>query len=185
MFKSVSSIRLAQRLMIVAAALTGFIAAPASATQFFDVRITGNMLGTTSTVRCNSGSAAGCLATYPGGSSSDIFSRPFTWALGAMNLVEGDNAFSYGSSFGPGLYSGTIINHGGILTGRDLQFVFADNSCRSGAIGCRNIQASSTSFAVLEAAVPEPATWAMMLLGFGAIGFQLRRRRSAAALQVA
>lgn len=27
-------------------------------------------------------------------------------------------------------------------------------------------------------AVPEPATWAMMLLGFGAIGFGMRRRRS-------
>ena len=27
-------------------------------------------------------------------------------------------------------------------------------------------------------AVPEPATWAMMLIGFGAIGWQLRRRRS-------
>jgi hypothetical protein len=28
-----------------------------------------------------------------------------------------------------------------------------------------------------NAAVPEPATWAMMLLGFGAIGFGMRRRR--------
>jgi PEP-CTERM motif len=28
-------------------------------------------------------------------------------------------------------------------------------------------------------AVPEPSTWAMMLLGFGAIGFALRRRKSA------
>ena len=27
------------------------------------------------------------------------------------------------------------------------------------------------------AAVPEPGTWAMMLLGFGAIGFSMRRRR--------
>lgn len=27
------------------------------------------------------------------------------------------------------------------------------------------------------AAVPEPATWAMMLLGFGAMGFALRRRK--------
>ena len=36
------------------------------------------------------------------------------------------------------------------------------------------------------AAVPEPGTWAMMLLGFGAIGFSMRRRRqSAPALQVA
>jgi hypothetical protein len=30
------------------------------------------------------------------------------------------------------------------------------------------------------AAVPEPGTWAMMLLGFGAIGFSMRRRRSQA-----
>ncbi|HEX8838885.1 MAG TPA: PEPxxWA-CTERM sorting domain-containing protein, partial [Sphingomicrobium sp.] len=26
-------------------------------------------------------------------------------------------------------------------------------------------------------AVPEPATWAMMLLGFGAIGVSMRRRK--------
>jgi hypothetical protein len=31
-------------------------------------------------------------------------------------------------------------------------------------------------------AVPEPGTWAMMLLGFGAIGWQLRRRRSSQVL---
>jgi hypothetical protein len=30
--------------------------------------------------------------------------------------------------------------------------------------------------------VPEPSTWAMMLLGFGAIGFALRRGRRKAAL---
>ena len=29
----------------------------------------------------------------------------------------------------------------------------------------------------LRAAVPEPSTWAMMLVGFGAIGFSMRRRR--------
>jgi hypothetical protein len=26
-------------------------------------------------------------------------------------------------------------------------------------------------------AVPEPSTWAMMLIGFGLVGFSLRRRR--------
>lgn len=35
------------------------------------------------------------------------------------------------------------------------------------------------------AAVPEPATWAMMLLGFGAVGFAMRRRRRPALMQVA
>ena len=34
-------------------------------------------------------------------------------------------------------------------------------------------------------AIPEPATWAMMLLGFGAAGFMLRRRRSPAIAQLA
>ena len=34
-------------------------------------------------------------------------------------------------------------------------------------------------------AVPEPATWAMMLLGFGAVGFSMRRRRRPALVQIA
>lgn len=36
----------------------------------------------------------------------------------------------------------------------------------------------SISFAITQAAgaVPEPATWAMMLLGMGAVGFAMRRR---------
>jgi hypothetical protein len=33
--------------------------------------------------------------------------------------------------------------------------------------------------------VPEPATWAMMLLGFGAIGYSIRRRRKPVLAQVA
>ncbi|HEX6783372.1 MAG TPA: FxDxF family PEP-CTERM protein [Sphingomicrobium sp.] len=34
-------------------------------------------------------------------------------------------------------------------------------------------------------AVPEPATWAMMLLGFGGIGFAMRRRRNPVLAQLA
>ena len=40
---------------------------------------------------------------------------------------------------------------------------------------------SLTTYAqVGSGAVPEPATWAMMLIGFGAIGLQMRRRKSLA-----
>ena len=35
------------------------------------------------------------------------------------------------------------------------------------------------------AAVPEPATWAMMLLGFGAVGFSMRRRNKVMLSQIA
>lgn len=35
----------------------------------------------------------------------------------------------------------------------------------------------SVAFTAAAAAVPEPGTWAMMLVGFGAIGFSMRRRR--------
>jgi hypothetical protein len=36
------------------------------------------------------------------------------------------------------------------------------------------VQASSSA---VQPAVPEPSTWAMMLFGFGALGFAMRRRR--------
>ena len=37
----------------------------------------------------------------------------------------------------------------------------------------------------IRPAVPEPATWAMMLIGFGAVGFAMRRRRTPVLAQVA
>ena len=43
----------------------------------------------------------------------------------------------------------------------------------------------NVSFEAHPADVPEPATWGLMLLGFGAVGWQLRRRRSALLAQAA
>ena len=36
----------------------------------------------------------------------------------------------------------------------------------------------NVSFTPMDSAVPEPGTWAMLLLGFGALGAAMRRRRS-------
>lgn len=41
------------------------------------------------------------------------------------------------------------------------------------------------SVAFVAGAVPEPATWLMMLLGFGAIGFSMRSKKSARRVQFA
>ena len=38
-------------------------------------------------------------------------------------------------------------------------------------------QADNITLAAVAGAVPEPATWAMMILGFGGVGATLRRRR--------
>ena len=50
-----------------------------------------------------------------------------------------------------------------------------------------NGQGSSNAqiFATGVVPVPEPATWALMLLGFGGIGMAMRRRRKQGLLQVA
>jgi hypothetical protein len=51
------------------------------------------------------------------------------------------------------------------------------------AEGLRQVRIASTEAGVPP--VPEPATWAMMLLGFGAAGFVLRRKRRPAMMQIA
>jgi hypothetical protein len=50
-----------------------------------------------------------------------------------------------------------------------------------GTPGTQNGSLSGNVAFTAAAAVPEPGTWAMMLLGFGAIGFSMRRRRSTTA----
>jgi len=51
--------------------------------------------------------------------------------------------------------------------------------------GTRGTSGSFGGNVSFESSVPEPATWAMMLLGFGGLGWQLRRRRNRVIAQAA
>lgn len=45
----------------------------------------------------------------------------------------------------------------------------------SGGASAQGSSVYADNFGFTGAAVPEPATWAMMLLGFGAMGYAMRR----------
>lgn len=66
-----------------------------------------------------------------------------------------------------------------LLTGLDQQAVSFNMDSDTNAFEIDNIVVNTIGVGPHDGAVPEPATWAMMLLGFGAIGFSMRRRRSA------
>lgn len=55
-------------------------------------------------------------------------------------------------------------------------YAFTTNTVLNGAVFNNVPGQSITASATLPSAVPEPATWAMMLFGFGAAGIALRRR---------
>jgi len=165
-----------------AAAFAALAAAPASAVEVFNVGAFGTLTGSTYTIVCVSGSPPGCSGGGPGGQRVDPFVSSFSFSLYTSPLAEGDNPFSYGFEFGAGFYTGIINNSGGTLTGRDLIFTRVDGgSCRQFLIGCQSVSATATTFNV-TGGVPEPSTWAMMLMGFGAVGYSLRRRRKLGAM---
>lgn len=58
---------------------------------------------------------------------------------------------------------------------------FADATGAFNGVGTADARVRPSIVSLNFTAVPEPGTWAMMLVGFGAIGMAMRRRRSAQA----
>jgi hypothetical protein len=65
-----------------------------------------------------------------------------------------------------------------VIGGSDTLSLYGNNSIAES--GFTDIAFSLTP--VLAAAVPEPASWGMMILGMGAVGYAMRRRKAAAFL---
>lgn len=101
------------------------------------------------------------------------------------------NSSGYGPTFGGGfdigLYDNTLINGYVFPYGYGSGCV---NTCEGngnilGLSGETLFSAGQLEVFTISEAVPEPSTWAMMLLGFAGIGFMAYRRKSKPALMAA
>ena len=96
------------------------------------------------------------------------------YVIGGLSTASDTIAFNVTNAvFGSGItYTGNLTN--GILGVFSFPNITQDG-LDVGVFG------PNFKYSVAVAAVPEPATWAMMLFGFAAIGFAVRHRRSVTA----
>jgi hypothetical protein len=115
----------------------------------------------------------GSIDTYNSLTFTDAAGNP----LGAAYTFTG----SYIASLIPALASG---NRSAANTNPIVTFLFGGTDI--GLIGGMQLTSTQNAFEIdnisIVSGVPEPGTWAMMLLGFGAVGLAVRRRRSSKAL---
>jgi hypothetical protein len=125
--------------------------------------------------------------TVPGNASATLFSlnglKNFSFYMGSPDTYNSVQFIGAG-------YNHTL--NGGQFTGGNVSqswsFGSRVNFDFGGAVVNQVILRSSSNsfevdnFAGSIAAVPEPATWAMMIMGFGAVGAMIRHRRTALSL---
>jgi len=86
---------------------------------------------------------------------------------------------TYGGSAGSSTGSTFALNLSANLAANTwYRFVYSANMATAGNV-------SGTASFYTQSAVPEPATWGLMLLGFGGMGLALRRRRRPRLAQLA
>lgn len=150
--------------------------------------------------------AATCAGYYSGnllnGSPADIQNQKEALATLGFNWDGNWSALSSGGNVITSLTGGNQINFGQILSGPTIigahfgnvvgpagnvsVFWLLDLTAPTDHVTLDFPQGfSNAALYSTGAAVPEPATWALMLLGFGGIGAVLRRRRLGPALQSA
>jgi hypothetical protein len=135
----------------------------------------------------NNQSAAFVANGGGGATANNIFLR----ITGTLGLLSGANSFVVGHDDGAVLTVdgfGTVVNAPGPTSFSNSPFII-NNPGPAENVGftllyseCCGAPADLlfTVNNVSPGGVPEPATWAMMLVGFGGLGAMLRRRRSVA-----
>lgn len=107
--------------------------------------------------------------------SVDSFSSNFDFGTFAFDydsgdLIVGTNCSSYGCAVSGGLASAALAGNSAAYSVANGLLFFGSGSIR---------QVNQVS------AVPEPSTWAMLLIGFAAVGAMMFKRRSPASLSAA
>lgn len=168
-------LRTAGGLAFAAGALA--IAAPATAAEFlFTFDGLALQSSGTLTVDDTPNAEGGYLITNITGTVNQVFDLTVTGLLPVNSerfnndnlLFVGQDILLSGSGFGYTTDDGSIgqIN---FSDGRYTNFI------TSGFLGF--IQSGTFTIQAVEAAVPEPATWLMMLFGFGFVGGMMRQRK--------
>jgi hypothetical protein len=155
----------------------------------YDFSFTNNDTGTAGIYALGVGGLDSNVAGTPGGWSQDLFYPTWTNAPfgGSATIYTNNWCFgAYTVCSASGISSGQTVSGFMVLdTGASIQsmlpwYAFAYNGVDTNDDGHfysnTNPGFEGQAFLVTDA-VPEPATWALMLLGFGAVGTALRRRR--------
>ena len=175
-----------------AMAAAAFVVAPSTAsaaTFFFDASDMELAFGADGSISANFGRSGIGNGTAEGGPEGD-FTDIYNFVIPTGGLASGSittNTSFLGSSTdldltsiffngvqltgtGVGLNEAFFANAVPIFGGQINTITINGFSRGNGSYGARG------SF-IPTAAVPEPATWAMMILGFGVVGYAIRRRR--------
>ncbi|WP_205854166.1 PEPxxWA-CTERM sorting domain-containing protein [Phenylobacterium kunshanense] len=120
--------------------------------------------------------------------AQDSFTAGFKFAgVTALDYYSTGGAFGVATPF-TNFFTGDINTSAGVASGSPFQTYTLSFRAASagqtriyiGAAGGDNIGPIVDNVTLSTTAVPEPSTWAMMLLGFGSLGAILRRRRAPA-----
>jgi PEP-CTERM motif len=106
---------------------------------------------------------ADVILSWTGG--TDVFTETLTSATSISRMTADEIGLTL---------SGTLSDTGGLFTDTPVSLVLTAN--QAGGPG-ETISLSFTNTSSVTPAIPETSTWAMMALGFGALGYAASRRR--------
>ena len=128
------------------------------------------------------------LFTLTGTTGTSVYNTPFTLLV---NFTSPTAVSGNGTFFSTITGSVTDSNAGGVFVDFDNTAHMFTSASGPFTLTVNDLGVSNNGIAtpitgiIRTQAVPEPATWAMMLLGFAGIGFAMRRRRQPTLAQVA